>query len=431
MNLETTATTLVTPQSVFGNRNFLLLFSGKVISQLGDHIYAFALSWYILDLTKSSFQMAIFLIIDTLVVAAISPFGGLIADRVSRKGILVWMDVIRGIIVLLAAGLLQQHLLQIWMLYLSAMLLGFCGAVFSPAASAIIPNIVEEQQLTQAMSANQFSMSFCTMLGMLASGILYSWIGICAIFLFNAISFLISGVMAACVVIPEKTKQAVKPNASLSKEAKKAITDLKEGYRYVQQNQAVYALFLMNALFNLFALPIVMVYLPYLFNVILKATPLQLALPRAAVWIGMIAGSVVVSIFLQRYKLKTLIFWGLLIISVYTFITTPLPILNNYVNNWVISLGCTIGSVICGIAVSFFTIPMYVLFQKQTTDEYRGRFWGFENSLRTFAMCSGFFLAGFLAQRVWLGFLFLGTAMALFSIDVWAINLQAIKELQD
>jgi len=421
----------MTPQSVFVNRNFLLLFGGKIISQLGDHLYAFALSWYILDLTQSSFQMAIFLVIDTIIVALISPFGGLIADRVNRKGILIWMDVIRGVIVLLAAFLLHQQLLQIWMLYASAMLLGFCGAVFTPTAGAIIPNIVDEQQLPQAMSANQFSMSFCTMIGMLLSGILYSWIGILAIFLFNALSFLISGILAAYVTLPRKSQQIGMPRTSPVREARKFLHDLHEGYRYVQRNEAVWALLLMNALFNLFALPIVMVYLPYLFNVMLHSTPLQLALPRAAVWIGMIAGSIVVSLFLQRHKLKTLIFWGLLIVSIYTFITTPLPLLNRYVNNWVISIGCTIGSIICGIAVNFFTIPMYVLFQKQTTDEYRGRFWGLENALRTFAMCSGFFLAGFLAQRVWLGFLFFGTAAALLAINVWAINVPSIKALQD
>jgi hypothetical protein len=64
-----------TPQSLFHNRNFLLLFTGKIISLLGDQIYSFALSWYVLDLTKSSFQMAAFLAINTLAVALVAPFG--------------------------------------------------------------------------------------------------------------------------------------------------------------------------------------------------------------------------------------------------------------------------------------------------------------------------------------------------------------------
>jgi MFS family permease len=101
------------PQSVFKNPNFLFLFSGKVISQLGDQIYAFALSWFILDITKSSLAMSIFLVINCFIGAVVSPFGGIIADRFSRKKILVWMDAIRGIIVVLSTLLLYLQLMQI------------------------------------------------------------------------------------------------------------------------------------------------------------------------------------------------------------------------------------------------------------------------------------------------------------------------------
>ena len=201
MSLGAGTKVLLKPRSVFTNRNFLLLFSGKLISQLWDYIYAFALSWYILDLTKSSLQMAAFLVISTLVVAVSAPLGGIVADRYNRKGIMVWMDVLRGIVVIAAAFLLSQHMLQIWMLYLSAIILGFCGAMFSPAAGAIIPNIVEENQLTQALSANQFTASFCTMTGMVISGLLYNLIGISIIFVLNAASYFISGVLEACVRI--------------------------------------------------------------------------------------------------------------------------------------------------------------------------------------------------------------------------------------
>jgi len=140
------------PKSVFENNNFMLLFSGKIISQLGDQIYAFSLSWYILDITKSSIAMSMFLVINCLIGAVISPFGGIIADRFARKKILVWMDVIRGIILTITALLLYLQMMQLWMLYISTIILAFCGSIFSPAVSAIIPNVVEENQLLQASS---------------------------------------------------------------------------------------------------------------------------------------------------------------------------------------------------------------------------------------------------------------------------------------
>ena len=434
-NLEATSAALLKPQSVFLNRNFLLLFFGKIISQLGDHIYAFALSWYVLDLTKSSFQMAMFLVIDTLVVSAISPFGGVIADRLNRKGIMVWMDVIRGLVVLLVAFLFSMNLLQIWILYVSAILLGFCGAVFAPASGAIIPNIVEDEQLTEAMSANQFSMSFCTMIGLLISGLLYTWLGIFTIFLFNAISYFISGVMEAAVNIPLIERNNFNKPASVYQQLHKGYMEIRAGYQYIKGNQAVYYLLLMNTMFNLLGLPIVLIYTPYIFNVLLKATPFQLALPQAAIWVGMILGSFLTSIILHRQKLKHLIFWGFLTLSIFTLIGVPMlvPAVRSYFNldNWGVSIFWTIVNTVCGLAVSFFTIPMYVIYQKRIADEYRGRFWGLENALRTAAICSGYFMAGFLAQKVWVGFLFGGTAIALFVINVWATNVKAIRELKD
>ncbi len=90
----------------------------------------------------------------------------------------------------------------------------------------------------------------------------------------------------------------------------------------------------------------------------------------------------------------------------------------------------TVTNAVAGMAASFFTIPMYVVFQKYTQDEYRGRFWGLENSTRTLAICIGFLGGSFLAGRVWLPFLFWVAAAGQLAIGLWAINLKAIRELK-
>lgn len=91
---------------------------------------------------------------------------------------MVWMDAIRGSIVIAGAILLNYHLLEIWMLDLTAVLLGSYSGIFVPAASAIIPNIVKEDQLTQATSMDQFTGSFCAAFRLLVSGLLYNLIGV-------------------------------------------------------------------------------------------------------------------------------------------------------------------------------------------------------------------------------------------------------------
>lgn len=431
--METTKTVFLKPTSIFLNRNYLLLFFGKITSQLLDQIYAFAISWYILDITKSSFQMAIFLVINYIISTIVSPFGGIIADRVNRKSLMVWMDVIRGLTVFIIAILLYQNLLQIWMLYISAIVMGVCGAIFAPAASAIIPNIVNDEQLTQASSVEQFVSSFCMMAGMLISGFLYNLIGIGMIFILNALSYLISAVSEYYIVIPFTKMNNSKNKATIRQEFSKAIKELKEGYRYVRTNKVVYNLLLMNALFNLLCFPMVMVYTPYIFNTILKATPFQLSFPQGAIWIGMTVGSFIVPLFLHRFKLKDAIFWGLLISSVGICIETLIlyPQIRSHYSNWEISIFLTIPKIIGGVALGFFIIPINVIFQKFTSDEYRGRFWGLQTSIMTLAIATGFFMSGYLAQKVWLGFLFYGIAIVLLIMNLWVINLKPIKDLKE
>ena len=76
------------------DHNFRLYLGARVISQLGDQLYVFAISWFVLDLTKSSLHMAALLAINSLAIMATAPLGGLVADRVSRKAVLVVTDVI-------------------------------------------------------------------------------------------------------------------------------------------------------------------------------------------------------------------------------------------------------------------------------------------------------------------------------------------------
>ncbi len=433
MNPEATEAITLKPPSVFGNRSFILLFSGKIISMLGDQIYAFALSWFILDFTKSSLTMSLFLVINTLVGAIISPFGGGIADRVNRKNILIWMDVIRGIVVVLAAALLYYQLIQIWMLYICAIILAICGSLFAPAASAIIPNVVEENQLSQATSMDQFVGSFCMIAGMLISGLLYNLIGITAIFLLNAVSYFSSGILEANLKIPLKV-QRIKNNFSVSREFGKVLAELGEGYQYVKQNKLTLKLTLMYALFNLVVFPYALIYLPYAFNVVLKATPFQLALAIGSAFIGNMIGACLVQVFSGRYKLKTSIAWGLFIWSFCILVITGLLFLHLVKGRFTIWEFTLIGSglaVIGGTAFMFCCIPINVIFQKFTLDEYRGRFWGFQSSITALTTAAGFLIGGLLAQKVWMVFLFLSTSVALGLVDLWIANVKEVRELKD
>jgi MFS family permease len=419
------------------NRNFRRYFAARIISQLGDQLYVFAVSWYVLDLTKSSFHMAALLAVNSLAVMAVAPFGGLLADRVSRKKVLVGTDLLQGA-VLLALLLLQQgHLLSIGALYAGTVLLGLCSAVFSPAASAIVPGIVGGKRVPEAVAAGQAAANLCTIAGMLLGGALYRLIGIAGILLLNAVSNLAAAALEAGIRVAPAAAGAESsgagagglppagadatggkpvPTKSAAGELKRFAAEIRDGLRQVRSDRTVFALLLVNTVFTLAVLPIAMVYVPYLFNVILGATPLQAAVPQAAIWAGIIAGSTAAARLLRRRRPQTLIAGGLLALGAHALLMIALIGARRLLGVSWMSAACALGNAVAGVAGAFFIVPLYALFHVRTVDAFRGRFWGLESSLRTAAMCAGYFLAGILAQRLPLGVVFAGTGVVLLGL---------------
>jgi MFS family permease len=354
--------------------------------------------------------MAVLLAVNSLAVMAVAPFGGLIADRVSRKKVMVGTDILQGV-VLLALLLLQQgRLLTIGALYAGTALLGLCSAVFSPAAAAIVPGIVGRAQVPQAVGASQAAANFCTIAGMLLGGALYRLIGISGILFVNAISNLVAAAMESGIRVAPGFVRASAGHPRPTGQLRRFAAELRGGLRQVRADRMVFGLLMLNTVFTLAVLPIAMVYMPYFFNVILGAVPLQAAVPQAATWLGIIIGSVVAARLMRRHRPETLIAAGLLVIAVTTILMVVLVGAKGLLGVSWMSAACALGNAIAGAGGALFIVPLYALFHARITEEFRGRFWGLESSLRTAAMCAGYFASGILAQRLWLGYIFAGTA---------------------
>lgn len=405
--------------SVFANKNFTLFFSARITSQLGDNLYTFAVLWYILDVTGSSLQMTVPLLLTTIITACVSLFGGTVADRRNRKLILVRTDIVQGIVLVLMAVLVSYNSLQIWMIYLLTVVLAFCSAVFSPAASALIPDIVLPKQVPQATSANQLTISLCTIAGMLAGGVLYQFFGITMVLLFNAASNLASAIMESRLKVP--VHQALKI-ASIRENVRHSLRDLADGYRHVKGNKPVFSFLWVNNMFNIISLPAGMVFISYFFNVYLKASAIEFALPQAFTWVGMIVVTLIVPLAMKRNTLPRLVCRSLLAMSVLTLAGTPIVfgVASDWLNAGQVSIIWTGINFLMGCSANMFIVPLYTFFQEQSAGEFRGRFWGIENSLRTLALGCGYLLAGILAQSISLAVLFAVYAVITAGIAFWA-----------
>jgi MFS transporter, DHA3 family, macrolide efflux protein len=414
--------------SLRGNRNFRRYFSARIVSQLGDQLFVFAISWFVLDRTGSSFHMAALLAVNALAVMAVAPFGGLVADRVSRKSLMVATDIIQGAVLLALLFLQQERLLTIGALYAGTALLGLCSALFSPAASAIVPEIVGREHVPHAVAAGQAASNFCTIAGMLLGGALYRLIGISGLLLLNAASNLVAAAMESGMRLTRGLAGAGQHTAPATVGSlQRFVADLREGLRRVRADRTVFSLLIVNTVFTMAVLPIAMVYMPYMFNVLLGATPLQAAVPQAATWAGIILGSVAAARMMRRRRAETLIAGGLLILAANTLLVAALLGARGLLGASWMSAACTLGNTIAGAAGAFFIVPLYSLFHARSSDEFRGRFWGLESSLRTAAMCGGYFAAGVLAQRLPLGFVLAGTAAVLLVLFLRVARMRLVK----
>lgn len=147
------------------SRPFASVWAGQTISNLGDMIFFTALAWQVLIMTGSATAMGVVLVAASIPRLIFMLIGGVVADRLPRRMIVLWSDGGRGIIILLIAILGWMHLLQFWHLVIQSFIFGFVDGFFNPAILAITPELVEKDDLASANSLNSLGQTVSQLLG--------------------------------------------------------------------------------------------------------------------------------------------------------------------------------------------------------------------------------------------------------------------------
>jgi len=174
------------------NRNFFYLLSGQFVSQIGDKFHMIALSFWVLKTTGSSAKMGAVLAASLIPSLILGFFSGAFIDRYNRKLIIVGTDVLRGLIIALFAVLFYLEMMNFYVILIMQVLLSVNAAFFDPTIPSVIPQIVDEKDLTSANSKHQFVNGFSTIAGAFLGGIIISMFGYIWVFVINAVSFLLS-----------------------------------------------------------------------------------------------------------------------------------------------------------------------------------------------------------------------------------------------
>lgn len=224
------------------------------MSILGDVVYGIALGFWVLAVTGSTALMGGLMAASTLPRVAVSPVAGVVVDRSDRRRLLIWMDVIRGLAVVLVAVEALLGTLQVWMVFAAGIIISACGAFFTPAASSVIPDITGKSKVVQANSVFSMLQAGGNIVGNSAGGVLYQAIGAPILFLFNGISYLFSAANLLFCRIPRIQHESEKSHF---------LADLAGGFLFVWEFTGLRSLISMAALINFFASIALVLFLPF------------------------------------------------------------------------------------------------------------------------------------------------------------------------
>ena len=169
------------------------MWSAQVVSELGDWFYTLAIYNLLLQLTGRAGSVALALVLQVLPHTLIGPTAGVVNDRLRRKHVMIASDIGRVLIVL--CMLLVRSREMVWLVYPLLVAETLLAAFFEPARNAVIPNIVEREDVVLANTLSSSTWSVNLMLGATLGGVVAALLGRDAVFLLNALSFVVSAVL--------------------------------------------------------------------------------------------------------------------------------------------------------------------------------------------------------------------------------------------
>lgn len=239
------------------NKDFFLLWSGQLVSQIGDKFYSIALAWWILEKTNSPVAMGLFLVASVLPGLIIGPFAGTLIDHWNRKTVIIVSDIVRGLVVLSVTILSLYGLLTVSHVYLSAIMISLASAFFNPTIIALIPQIVAEQQLPRANALSELIGATSMIFGPLLGAAFVAFLGFSLVFLLNGMSYILSAFFESFI----RTNGVAAVNTA--QERYQFVSEFKKGLRYLSDKRELLIIIAVIGIAHLFV-GTLMVALPFL-----------------------------------------------------------------------------------------------------------------------------------------------------------------------
>ena len=214
------------------NRNFRRLWLAQIVSEIGDWFYTLSIYTLLLQLTGRASSVALALMLQVLPQTFVGPTAGVVNDRLKRRHVMIAADVIRVFIVL--AMLLVRSRSMVWLVYPLLLAETSMAAFFEPARTAVIPNIAAARDVLVANTLSSATWSVNLLIGASVGGVVAAFLGRDAVFILNALSFLVSAVLIAGMRFAEPHAEAAVP---LRPHDLIDFSPVIEGIRYIRSHR--------------------------------------------------------------------------------------------------------------------------------------------------------------------------------------------------
>ena len=335
------------------HRNFRLFFVGQMISLIGTWMQRIAQAWLVLQLTNSPFLLGFVGMLQWLPVLMFSLIGGVLADRVSKRGVIVATQTVQMLQAFALGGLVLAGAVRFWHVAILALALGLASAFDIPARQAFIFEMVEGADMMNAVALNSTIVNVARLLGPAIAGVAIAGVGMAWAFLANGASFI--PVIAALLLMRVRPAQVVHTTTSV-------LTHLREGVAYLLRTPSALQAIVLLAAQSVFAMNFTLLS-SVLAKDVLRAGASGFGFLMSSQGAGALLGAIAVASFSYLGPRPELLFGGATVLGaadVVLGMTRQFP-----------TAAAMLG--IAGASMVVFTATVNTTLQINTPDRFRGR----------------------------------------------------------
>lgn len=356
---------------LFKDSDFRLLMLGKLVSLIGTQMQNFALSLYVFKITGSATVFASVLAVAIIPQILLGPICGVFSDWLDRKKIIVYLDMIRGIVIGIYAFIFYQNGdLPLASIYALVIILSLTSLLFQPAVQTVIPSIVKKDELVDANAINSLIMNMGILVAPILGGLLFGIYGLLVILIFNAISFVMSSISEMFINIPKTNKKPEKINIRVF------LNDFTDGIKFIKRKKIILNIITLGIAVNFVGASFGTIGLVYISKKILMVTDFQYGILEGSMGLAMILAPIISGVVAKKVKLGKIMFWDIFLVSILFGVVAivPAPIfLNLFKINFIPYIILMILTFLISLISSVGNIALSVMFQQVVPLSIMGR----------------------------------------------------------